>query len=53
MDIWSVTAYKIVNGKESLVQWASGFSHFHAQKYFKQLRNTNEFSKLHMHKVES
>lgn len=53
MDNWSVTAYKMINGKESLVEWASGFSNTHAKTYFKRLRDTNEFSKIHMHKVES
>lgn len=52
MNNWTIKAYQMVDGKNTLVEWASGFSHKHAKAYFKCLRDTNEFSMLEMKKVE-
>lgn len=48
---WAVKAYKMIDGKELLDEWASGFSHNQADQYFKSLRDTNEFSKIEMKPV--
>lgn len=53
MDNYTIKAYKFVNGKEDLQSWASGFSYKHAKYYFQSLYDSNEYSKVHMYKVES
>jgi|TARA_B110000977_G_scaffold74285_1_gene100481 hypothetical protein len=53
MTSYSVKAYKMVNGREELHEWATGFSHFQGKKFFQNLYDTNEFSKLVMKKVEN
>ena len=50
MDVWTIKAYKMVDGKQSLDMWASGLSHRHADSYFKSLRNSNEYSTVEMKK---
>ena len=45
---FTVKAYSFTDGKFTLSEWASGFYHDQADKYFKQLRETNSFAKIEM-----
>tara|TARA_R110000868_G_scaffold319821_2_gene580800 strand:+ start:302 stop:466 length:165 start_codon:yes stop_codon:yes gene_type:complete len=50
-DSWTINAYTFKAGYYQLAEFASGLSHFHADKFFKQLRDTNKFAKLEMVKL--
>jgi hypothetical protein len=48
MESFTVKAYKFIEEKYELMAWAAGLNHQHADKYYKQLRDTNSFAKLEM-----
>ena len=45
---WTINAYTFKNGYYQLAEFASGLSHAHADKFFKQLREKNIFAKIEM-----
>jgi hypothetical protein len=45
---WTINAYTFNAGYYQLAEFASGLSHAHADKFFKQLREKNLFAKIEM-----
>jgi len=45
---WTIKAYHWKDGSNHMVQWASGLSHSHAAKMFKQLHDRKEFAMITM-----
>ena len=45
---WTINAYTFNAGYYQLAEFASGLSHAHADKFFKQMRETNRFAKIEM-----
>lgn len=48
---WRINAYTYRDGYYQLVEFASGLSHAHADKFFKVLRDTDSFAKIEMTKL--
>ena len=47
-DNWSVKAYQHIDGKATMVEWATGMSHRHAKEVFARLRDTDQYSQITM-----
>ena len=47
-DNWTVKAYQHIDGKATMVEWATGMSHRHAKEVFARLRNTDQYSQITM-----
>jgi hypothetical protein len=48
---WTINAYTFKGGYYQLAEFATGLGYAHADKFFKQLRNTNKFAKIEMVEV--
>lgn len=52
MENYEVKSYKLIDGKEQLQEWGSGFSYNHAKSYFQSLYDSNEYSTVRMTKTK-
>jgi len=50
-DNWIVKAYHHIDGKATMVEFASGLGHRHAKEYFARLRDTNQYSQITMKEI--